>query len=139
MDYYSHFVKYQNFPHQTIALYGSFYINTSSFLQQSSQSNISPSLEHHSQPLPLSRQNSYSRYLPASNNNFSSNYIPSRWSHQEPTTPTSVKQVQFIINVANAHLYYKFITDPNTGIPHQERIVNGELQRVLVGKSKVYQ
>lgn len=60
-------------------------------------------------------------------------YVPNRWGQQEPTTPTTVKHVQFIINVANAHLYYKFITDPSTGIPHQERIVNGELQRVLVG------
>ena len=60
--------------------------------------------------------------------------MPNHWSQQEPITPPPVKRVQFIINTANAHLYYKFITDPTTGIPHQERIVDGELQRVLVGK-----
>lgn len=93
-----------------------------------------PSLEQYSQPSQLPRQNSYTRYLSSSGNNFSAGYVPNHWAQQEPTTPTTVKHVQFIINAANAHLYYKFITDPTTGIPHQERIVNGELQRVLVGK-----
>jgi len=110
------------------------FINLYSLTQQSSHSNISPSLEQYSRPSQFPRQNSYSRYLSSPTSNSSVGYVPKHWGQQEPTTPTTVKHVQFIVNAANAHLYYKFITDPNTGIPHQERIVNGELQRVLVGK-----
>ncbi|XP_065920478.1 uncharacterized protein [Dysidea avara] len=94
--------------------------------------NVSPSLDHFSQPPQFPRQTSYSRYLPISNTiNSSVTYGQGRWGQQEPASPT--KHVQFAINTSNAHLYYKFITDRQTGIPHQERIVNGELQRVLVG------
>jgi len=104
-------------------------------IQPSGAVNVSPSLDRFSQPPPqFPRQTSYSRYLPVSNTtNSPVTYGQNRWGQQEPASPT--KHVQFTINTSNAHLYYKFITDPQTGIPHQERIVNGDLQRVLVGKS----
>jgi len=102
-------------------------------LQPSGAVNVSPSLDRFSQPPQFPRQTSYSQYLPVSNAiNSSVLYGQNRWGQQEPASPT--KHVQFVINSSNAHLYYKFITDPQTGIPHQERIVSGDLQRVLVGK-----
>jgi len=71
--------------------------------------------------------------LPVSNaTNSPAIYGQNGWGQQEPASRT--KHIQFAINSSNAHLYYKFITDPQTGIPHQERVVNRDLQRVLVGK-----